>query len=121
MVNTREEKIAKWFKMWIDKTYLGIEDIFCFDAYYIESYGPRYKGLDNIKKWFEDWNKENDVLVWDIKDFFHEDDKTVVLWYFKCLLKNEEYVEFDGVSYIEFDGNKIKFLKEYGCKLNEDN
>lgn len=113
----KEELIQKWFKMWLLNDCSEIENVFCDDAYYIESYGPRYEGLDNIIKWFKEWNLENKVLVWNIKDFIHKDNKVVCLWYFKCLLKNCEHVEFDGVSYIEFSENKIKFLKEYACKL----
>ena len=42
----RELKIRKWFSMWIDKNCTGIEDLFCQDAVYVESWGPKYAGIN---------------------------------------------------------------------------
>ena len=48
----RELKIRKWFSMWIDKNCEGIEDLFCQGAVYVESWGPKYTGINAIKHWF---------------------------------------------------------------------
>ena len=49
MQKERELKIGKWFSMWIDKNCKGIEELFCFDAVYVESWGPKYTGINAIK------------------------------------------------------------------------
>ena len=48
MQKERELKIGKWFSMWIDKNCKGIEELFCFDAVYFESWGPKYISKDRI-------------------------------------------------------------------------
>ena len=116
-MNTKEKIILLWFKMWLKKRDLGIEKIFAEDILYIESYGPMYESVADIKKWFNDWNEENTVLNWDIKNFWHKDNTTIVSWYFQCEF-NHKIDDFDGVSEIVWSKkSKIKFLREYACKL----
>ena len=112
----REQIIRLWFNMWLKKRDLGIEKIFDKAAVYIESYGPMYESTDDIKRWFNDWNKENTVLIWNVKDFWHNDNSTIVSWYFKCEF-NHKIDAFDGISEIVWHDDKIKILKEYACKL----
>lgn len=58
-------------------------------------------------------------LKWDIKQFFHKEDQTIVEWYFKNQMKNGKIEAFDGVSLIEWtSNNKILSLKEFGCNIN---
>ena len=54
-----------------------------------------------IERWFGYWNKRGTVLVWDIKQFIHQTNRTVVEWYFKCEYDGD-IGEFDGMSLIEF-------------------
>ena len=77
-MNTREEKIRMWFDMWQKKTDHGLMDLFSFDAVYIESWGPEYHGANKIKHWFDEWNQRGTVLIWDIKQFIHTNEQTVV-------------------------------------------
>ena len=49
-MNTKEKIILLWFKMWLKKRDLGIEKIFAEDILYIESYGPMYESVADIKK-----------------------------------------------------------------------
>ena len=51
-MNEREQKIQVWFKMWLEGSDQGIEDIFSPDAVYVESWGPEYHGLGKIRHWF---------------------------------------------------------------------
>ena len=75
--------------------------------------------LKKIKLWFDEWNTRGTVLQWDIKQFFHKENKTIVEWYFKNQMKNGTVEAFDGVSLIEWtNDNKILFLKEFGCNIN---
>lgn len=79
----REQQIRKWFDMWLTRTDTGIVDLFAPDALYIESWGPEYRGAEKIRHWFEEWNTRGTVLRWDIKQFFHRENQTVVEWAFE--------------------------------------
>lgn len=115
----REKVIRLWFDMWLQKKDLGISEIFSDNTVYIESWGPEYRGPEKIKLWFEEWNTRGTVLEWDIKQFFHKENKTIVEWYFKNQMKNEKAGAFDGVSLIEWTSDgKISLLKEFGCNIN---
>ena len=105
--------------MWLKKSDLGISDIFSQDAVYVESWGPEYHGALKIKHWFEEWNSRGTVLQWDIRQYFHEENQTVVEWYFKSAMKDESVDEFDGISLIQWTNeDKICFLKEFGCNFH---
>ena len=79
----REGIIRLWFDMWLQQEDLGIDKIFTEDILYIESWGPTYEGRALVKHWFEEWNTRGKVLKWDIQQYFHQGDQTVVEWYFK--------------------------------------
>lgn len=111
----REVIIRKYFKAWLDKDISVLPLIFSENAVYSECYGPEYFGLDQILKWFSDWNAKGSVLEWDIKSFVHQGEVSVAEWHFKCDYDGE-VSGFDGVSLIEFDGEKIISLKEFQSK-----
>ncbi len=112
----REDIIKQWFTMWVQKRDLGIREIFSKEAVYIESWGPEYRGVEKIKLWFDEWNTRGTVLIWDVKQFFHKDDQTIVEWYFKNRMKDSSIEAFDGISLIRWtEENQICFLKEFGC------
>ena len=118
-MNEREKIIQLWFEMWLTKQDLGIDDIFEEDVTYVESWGPKYHNRKMVKHWFHEWNTRGKVLVWNIKQFFHKGDQTVVEWYFKNKMNDGTVEEFDGVSLIVWaEEQKIKSLKEFGCNLN---
>ena len=87
-MKTRETIIRRWFDMWLQKKDLGIAEMFSDNATYIESWGPEYHGIKKIILWFEEWNTRGTVLQWDIKQFFHKDNQTIVEWYFKNKMLN---------------------------------
>ena len=70
----RERIVRLWFDMWLQKSALGISNVFSDDAVYIESWGPEYRGLPRIRQWFDEWNTRGSVLRWDIRQFFHKGD-----------------------------------------------
>lgn len=118
-MDDREKIIRLWFDMWLKKSDLGIEDIFSKNAEYVESWGPAYKGIEKIKLWFNEWNTRGSVLMWDIKQYFHKENQTIVEWFFKNIMEDGKIDSFDGLSLIEWtNDNKICFLKEFGCNLN---
>ena len=113
----RERVITGYFNSWIDKDSSVVEDTFSSDAVYVESWGPAYRGKAHILAWFADWNKENTVLDWSIKAFYHTDNESICEWYFKCNCGGN-VDGFNGVSVIEFDNNgKITLLKEFQSKF----
>lgn len=114
----KEMIISKWFNSWLSKNSLDFEGIFSEEVIYIESWGPRYEGIEEIKDWFEAWNQTHQVLVWKIKQFFHKENQTVLEWYFKCQHADQTIEEFDGLSLISWtDDEQIRFLKEFACKI----
>lgn len=117
----KEDIIKLWFKMWLKKQNLGIDNIFSDNAEYVESYGVKYESLAEIISWFTIWNEHNSVLEWNIIDFWHKADETIVIWYFKCCYNNN-IDEFEGNSIIHWNNDlKIDYLKEFACKLPQIN
>lgn len=115
----RETRIRRWFSMWLDRQDKGIMDLFTPDAVYIESWGPEYHGSDKIKLWFDEWNTRGTVQRWDIRQYFHKEDQTVVEWTFRCAMTNDVIQSFDGLSLIRWNEvGQIRFLQEFGCNEN---
>lgn len=121
-MNEREKIIHLWFDMWLQQKDLGIDEIFTDDVIYIESWSTKYENRVTVKHWFKEWNTRGKVLVWDIKQFFHKENQTIVEWYFKNKMDGGCIEEFDGISLVEWTtDNKIRFLREFGCNLNNYN
>ena len=115
----RESKIRQWFSMWLDRQDTGIEELFAPDAVYIESWGPEYYGSGKIKLWFDEWNSRGTVERWDIRQYFHKGDQTVVEWVFRCTMADGTVQSFDGLSLIRWnEAGQICFLQEFGCNEN---
>ncbi len=118
-MEVREDILRGWFAMWLAQGDTGILDLFAEDACYIESWGPRYEGAAKIKLWFDEWNTRGRVLQWEIRQFFHKDDQTVVEWYFRNQMQDGRVEAFDGLSLVRWTPeNKIAFLQEFGCNMN---
>ncbi len=112
----REETIERYFAAWLENDPGCLREIFSPEIVYSECYGPEYRGLGQIERWFSDWNKRGRVLEWRIKGFLHQGSHTAAEWYFCC-----EYDGvtdgFDGVSLLEFnEAGKIVSLKEFQSK-----
>lgn len=119
MQEQREAQVRRWFSMWLDKQDTGIEELFAPDAVYIESWGPEYHGNRKIKLWFDEWNSRGTVECWDIRQYFHKGDQTVVEWAFRCAMTDGTVQSFDGLSLIRWnEAGQICFLQEFGCNKN---
>ncbi len=117
-MNERERLIRRWFEMWLQGNCSGIEDLFSENCVYVESWGPKYVGVDKLRYWFADWTSRARVLKWDIKQFFHSCNQTAVEWYFEYRMNSDSADGFDGMTVIEWtEDNKIRYLKEFCCKL----
>ena len=121
-MNEREKIIRLWFDMWLTQQDLGIDEIFTEDVVYTESWGPKYEDRKTVKHWFHEWNTRGKVISWEIKQFFHKDDQTIVEWYFKNEMLTGGKEEFNGISLIKWTtDNKIRSLTEFGCNRNNYN
>lgn len=115
-MKVREKIVEGYFRSWLTKDISVLEKTFAINAVYIESWGPAYDNLIDIGKWFKDWNDHNNVLQWDIKQFLHQGNTCVCVWYFQCECGGN-VDGFDGVSIIDFDdNNKIILLREFQSK-----
>lgn len=115
----REVQLRRWFAMWLDREDSGILELFAPNAVYIESWGPEYRGREKIKLWFDEWNARGRVELWNIRQFFHKEDQTVVEWSFRCAMTDGSTQSFDGLSLIGWnEAGQIRFLKEFGCNEN---
>ncbi len=108
-----KDVIHKYFASWISKDIEILEQVFAKDIVYTECYGPEYHGLDQILRWFEEWNQKGSVLEWIIKREIEKDKTIVVEWYFKCDYQGK-VSGFDGVTIADFNKEgKIFRLKEF--------
>ncbi len=115
----REDRLRRWFAMWLNQTDAGMESLFAPDALYIESWGPEYHGLPAIRHWFSEWNRRGRVVTWEIRQFFHKGEQTVVEWYFQNAMDDGRVEEFDGLSLVRWNGDgQIARLQEFGCNLD---
>ena len=115
----REQAVRRWFSMWLEGRDTGILQLFAPDALYIESWGPEYRGAQQIKHWFEEWNTRGKVLVWDIQGFFHREDRSVVEWHFENKMRGGTAEIFDGLSLVDWDRDgRICRLQEFGFNLH---
>lgn len=115
-ITKAEYIIRKYFDAWLTKNGDCLGEIFDKDIIYTECYGPEYHGIEQIAKWFCDWNDKGTVLQWDIKRINCIGNTVVVEWFFKCdYMSNVE--GFDGVTVAELgDDMKIIRLAEYQSK-----
>lgn len=104
-----ENIIRLYFEAWLKNDLDVIKRVFAENIVYTECYGPEYRGISQIVKWFVEWNKRGRVLEWTIKRVIQQNRTLVVEWFFK-----NEYDgavdEFDGVSIVDFDDD-MKILK----------
>ncbi|MGY4676510.1 nuclear transport factor 2 family protein [Pasteurella sp. PK-2025] len=118
LLQQREERIRLWFEMWLQQQDLGIDQIFTPEVTYIESWGPKYTHRTTLKHWFTEWNRRGKVLRWDIKDYFHKDNQTIVQWSFCDHMHDGRCEAFDGMSLIKWsEHNQIDYVQEFGCHL----
>lgn len=111
----RERLIREYFRCWLENRPEKLGDIFAPGIVYSECYGPEYRGLGQVRRWFRDWNQKGRVLEWRIKGFLHQGEHTAVEWYFRCDYDGED--GFNGVSLVEFDARgRICLLKEFQSK-----
>jgi len=115
-VGKMERTLLCWMNAWLKCDASAIEDVFADGIIYSECYGPEYRGIDQIKRWFTDWNKKGRVIEWSIRERYHDDDTLIAAWFFRC--EYEGSIDgFDGVTIARFsDEGKIVSLREFQSK-----
>lgn len=112
----REALLRAYLNAWLTKDPQALSDVFSPDIVYSECYGPEYRGLAQVKLWFDDWNRVGTVLEWQIKRFIHQGSTTVIEWRFRNVYFGKEDC-FDGVTLADFDASgKIVSLREFYSK-----
>lgn len=112
-MRNKEQIIRDYFKSWIKQDISVIKNNFAENIVYGECYGPIYCNKGEVLKWFEDWNQNGKVLLWNIKQIILAQSKAVVEWHFKCN-DQSKINEFDVVSLITFNKqNQIIEVKEF--------
>ena len=112
-MRNKEQIIRDYFKSWIKQDISVIKNNFAENIVYGECYGPLYRSKGGVLKWFEDWNQNGKVLLWNIKQIILAQSKAVVEWHFKCN-DQSKINEFDVVSLITFNKqNQIIEVKEF--------
>ena len=81
----------------------------------IESHGPTYRGVEEVKRWIDCWIKTGAKVVrWDLRSFYflQKENTAFCEWDFHCVAKKKDYVLM-GASLVQFSGDKIKKIHEY--------
>lgn len=108
--------ICNYFAAWLSKDAAVLPTVFADDIIYSECYGPEYRGIDQILRWFQDWNQRGTVLQWEIKNIISCGNIVCAEWYFCCEYDGNTD-GFNGVSWIEFDERgRIRKLREFQSK-----
>lgn len=111
-----EATIRKYFQAWIEADPEPVKEVFSENILYSECYGPEYRGLAQIIRWFEDWNTRGRVLEWTIKRVIEQEKTLVAEWYFRYEYDGKTDA-FDGVTIADFDDdNRIVKLCEFQSK-----
>lgn len=109
----KEAIMREYFRMWLEQDGSALSEIFAEDVRYSESWGPSYRGLDEIRRWFGDWSQRDRVLKWRMKRMLDSGSSCVCEWYFVCRCDGAVR-GFNGVTWADFNGEgKISVLKEF--------
>lgn len=85
------------------------------DCTIVESHGPTYHGIQQIRQWVKMWKKENGKVVrWNITSFrfIEKEHVAVVEWDFACTVSGKDHALL-GISLVKFTGEKISVIHEY--------
>src|SRR5438105_6134310 len=69
----------------------------------IESHGPIYTGIQDVKRWFHYWlEAKSKVAKWDLLSFYYRESENTVFveWDFSCVSNGIEYA-LPGISVIK--------------------
>jgi hypothetical protein len=106
----------KYFNGWKNNDIKMIIDSVEEDVVVIESHGPTYHGINDLKQWFDFWLKaKSRIIQYDINNFYfcEKDISLFCEWNFKCSSFDKIY-SFPGASIIKISmRSKISLIHEY--------
>lgn len=84
------------------------------DCLIIESHGPTYKGIEDVKEWVASWVKEKyKVDKWEVGSFYFIDNTAIFEWIFEFSSDKEGKRMIEGITIAQFKNDKIAYLREY--------
>ena len=107
--------IEKYIAGWKQNDFDSIASSLHSDCTIIESHGPVYYGINDIKLWHDLWLVAGSkVLKWDIITYYFCDKEITAFieWDFECISYNVKYA-LPGVSIIKFSEGRIVYIHEY--------
>jgi hypothetical protein len=63
----QQQVVSDYFYMWISRDGSRLSQTLSENARYVESWGPEYHGLNEIERWFREWNRRGTVKEWVVR------------------------------------------------------
>jgi hypothetical protein len=114
------ELIEKYTEGWVRGDERAICAPLSESCLVIESHGPTYRGIPEIRQWIGDWTRSNSVDSWVIKSFVFTNDTACFEWHFKCTCVGTSD-QIYGASFVRFTNQKISSICEYKITVLPDN
>lgn len=112
----REECVRRYMAAWQHADEEAAVSALSADVCIIESHGPVYEGIRQVRQWFRSWCRVGQVLQWDALRFWHQGNETIVKWHFRHTYKGVES-SFNGLSLLRFSPDGlIVSMEEYQAK-----
>ncbi len=120
VVDERERRLRLWFSAWLTQDAGAVDEVFAQDIVYSECYGPEYRGIHQVRRWFEEWNQRGRVLDWTIREMYRDGDMLIAVWTFCCMYDGVTD-GFDGVTLARFDeAERLVSLREFQSKAEHE-
>lgn len=108
----------KLIQMYVDGWKANNIDLICKplaeNCLIIESHGPIYHGLTDVKDWVQSWISDKyKVDKWSITSFYFVENIAIFEWQFAFSSQEFSTREINGISIVKFDEDKISSLREY--------
>jgi hypothetical protein len=112
-----EGLIRRYFQSWLAQDRVLFLSTLAPNIQVAECYGPVYCGLNEMKRWFDDWHSgpgKGQVIRWDILTWHYDPQQKMatVEWDFECIYDGN-LGSFLGTSVFCFDATKITRIHEY--------
>jgi hypothetical protein len=106
--------MRKYMDGWLTNNLEQILDVCHPNIYIEECHGPAYLGIAEVEKWISAWVVKGQVTKWEILiDWYDENEDTYFYkWHF-CCNYNNEIRDFQGLSLVKMEDEKIVRLEEY--------
>lgn len=110
---TARKLVDDYVEGWVNSDVARIIKPLGDDCFITESHGPTYHGIEEVKRWTDEWyNKDGTVDKWDIDAFFFANDTAFFERSFTCTI-NGKTDSIDGASIVQFKKGKIHHIHEY--------